>query len=109
MNSQNFEKWLREQLLPNLPPRSVLVLDNASYHNIVDEKEPSSNSRKADIIDWHRKKGIPHDASKTKPELYDIVKKHRNLSPDYRMDKILRENGHEIVRLPPYSAEFKPH
>lgn len=34
MNSENYEKWVREKLIPNLPPRSVLVLDNAPYHNI---------------------------------------------------------------------------
>ena len=34
MNSQNFTRWLREQLIPNLPEKSILVLDNAAYHNI---------------------------------------------------------------------------
>ena len=34
MDSQNFTRWLREQLLPYLPQQSILVLDNAAYHNI---------------------------------------------------------------------------
>ena len=34
MNSEMFTKWLREQLIRNLSEKSVLVLDNASYHNI---------------------------------------------------------------------------
>ena len=36
MNSENFtrSRWLREQLIPNLSEKSVLVLDNAAYHNI---------------------------------------------------------------------------
>jgi transposase len=34
MNHENYFKWLRNQLIPNLPSNSVVVLDNASYHNI---------------------------------------------------------------------------
>ena len=33
MNADNYEKWLEMNLIPNLPPRSVLVIDNAPYHN----------------------------------------------------------------------------
>jgi len=33
MNS-NFLKWMKERLITNLPCNSVLVLDNAPYHNI---------------------------------------------------------------------------
>jgi transposase len=108
MNSKNFETWLRQQLIPYLPPHSVLVLDNASYHNVVDEKEPCSNTRKAVRVDWLHKKNIDFDTGLTKPELYEIIKKYRNMSPDYRIDKILGEHGHEIVRLPPYRPEFNP-
>jgi transposase len=108
MNSTNFENWLRTQLIPNLPPHSVLVLDNASYHNVVDKKDPCSNTRKAEMIEWLSQKNIPYNPTMTKPELYDIIKIHRNKSPDYRMDKILKEHGHEILRLPPYSPEFNP-
>jgi transposase len=30
------------------------------------------------------------------------------MSPAYKIDKILGEHGHEVVRLPPYSPEFNP-
>jgi hypothetical protein len=101
MNSKNFETWLRQQLIPNLPPHS-------SYHDVVDEKEPCSNTRKAVRVDWLHKKNIDFDAGLTKPELYEIIKKYRNMSPDYRINKILGEHGHEVVRLPPYRPEFNP-
>ena len=32
INAENFEEWL-SSVLPNLPPNSVLVFDNASYHS----------------------------------------------------------------------------
>ncbi|GBP15413.1 hypothetical protein EVAR_80584_1 [Eumeta japonica] len=49
MTAKNFEKWLRTQLIPNLPPRSVVVVDNASYHNKQYDPAPTSNSRKAEM------------------------------------------------------------
>jgi hypothetical protein len=52
MNFQNFITWVNKQLLPNLPATSVLVIDNASYHNVKIEKDPNSNTRKQVMIDW---------------------------------------------------------
>lgn len=46
MNSVNYEKWAREKFIPNLPPNSVVVIDNAPYHNVQVNKAPNSNSRK---------------------------------------------------------------
>nr|XP_015840314.1 PREDICTED: uncharacterized protein LOC107399126 [Tribolium castaneum] len=46
INWENFEKWVTTQLQPNLPPRFVLVLDNASYHNRLVEAAPTSKSKK---------------------------------------------------------------
>lgn len=34
MNFENYEKWLKEKLIPNLPKNSVLVLDNAPHRII---------------------------------------------------------------------------
>ena len=31
-DSQIFEAWVEQDLLPKLPPKSVLVIDNASFH-----------------------------------------------------------------------------
>jgi transposase len=103
MNNVNFERWLRTQLIPNLPPNSVLVLDNASYHNIVDEKKPTTASKKCEMIEFLVKKKIAHKPKQTKPELYKLIKENKTKYPDYRFDKILKEYGHEILRLPPYT------
>lgn len=29
----NYLKWVKEKLIPNLKPKSVIAMDNASYHN----------------------------------------------------------------------------
>jgi hypothetical protein len=33
MSSTYFLKWAMDQLIPNLPPKSCVVMDNASYHS----------------------------------------------------------------------------
>ena len=32
MSANVFENWFPEKLIPNLPGKSVVILDNASYH-----------------------------------------------------------------------------
>ncbi|KAJ8957777.1 hypothetical protein NQ314_006489, partial [Rhamnusium bicolor] len=49
INSTNFKRWLESQLIPNLPPKSVLILDNASYHNVELNKAPTTATKKAHI------------------------------------------------------------
>jgi len=49
MNAVNFTKWLTEKLIPNLPPKSAIVMDNASYHSVRVEKCPTTNTKKAEI------------------------------------------------------------
>lgn len=34
MNGELFEKWFKEQLLPNLKEPCAIVMDNASYHSV---------------------------------------------------------------------------
>ena len=38
MDSARFEKWFTEQLLPNIIPNSVIIMDNAPHHSVKFEK-----------------------------------------------------------------------
>ena len=58
MNSKHYIKWLTEQLLPQLDTPTVIILDNASYHN---NKPPTSNARKDDIRKWLDKHNIQYN------------------------------------------------
>ena len=49
MDFENLSKWLDKNLIPNLKPKSVLVLDNASYHNVQQDKFLTLASRKVVI------------------------------------------------------------
>ena len=50
MNTKHCMEWYQKQLLPHCPQKSVIVLDNAKYHNGVVEKVPTKSSTKKDIM-----------------------------------------------------------
>jgi hypothetical protein len=43
INGKNYICWLKEKLILNLEPNSVLVTDNAPYYNIQKNEAPTSN------------------------------------------------------------------
>lgn len=109
MNAANFEKWLCEKLLPNLPPNSVIILDNASYHSRKSNSKPTKSRNKGDIVAWLDERGIPHgDPRKTlKVELLQLVAQHYTGDRFY-VEDLAQEKGHDILRLPPYHCHFNP-
>lgn len=107
MNSQVFREWF-VNLLRSLDEGSVIVMDNASYHSMLKEKIPSSNTKKADIVSWLQSKNIPHNPSHTIAELLVIVKQHSSNYRTYELDELALQMGHEVVRLPPYHCQYNP-
>lgn len=107
MNAQNFTKWLLEKLIPNLPPKSVLILDNAAYHNVQADRCPTMGTRKADMQAWLTRNNVPYSGDMLKVELLEQCKKYRK-QPVYIIDELLARHGHLALRLPPYHAEFNP-
>lgn len=108
MNNMNFEKWLVDKLIPNLPPNSVLVMDNAPYHNVQLDRAPTSASRKKDMLDWLTEKGIPYRSEMFKPELYDLIKINKHRFKTFKIDRLLAKFGHTVLRLPPYHPDLNP-
>ena len=74
MNHANYVKWLQEKLIPNLKSRSVIVVDNASYHNVQLNWHPTSNARKGEMLFWLDKRGIRYSSHMTKADPYDLIK-----------------------------------
>ena len=56
MNFDVFESWLEKQLLPNLPQKCVLIIDNASYHRRQEVKVPIQATKKAEILEFMMKR-----------------------------------------------------
>lgn len=106
MNFQNYSKWIQEKLMPNLPEKSVLVVDNASYHNVQVDRAPSSSAKKEDMQKWLTNHNIPFRADMLKIELLEIVRQNKDRYIRYAVDDILAEQEHTILRLPPYHPEL---
>lgn len=106
MNSTNFEKWVCEKVIPNLPANSVVILDNAPYHCRQEDKPPSQYSLKSDMLTWLRKQGIECDASMRKSDLHEKIEKVRPKNKIYAVDTLLQLNGHEVLRTPPYMCDL---
>ena len=48
------------------------------------------------------------DDRMVKPKLYEIIKLHKPQFRTYEIDKIAKDFGHCVIRLPPYHCEFNP-
>ncbi|XP_037875263.1 uncharacterized protein LOC119630329 [Bombyx mori] len=108
MNYLNYEKWLRCQLLPNLPPNSVVVVDNASYYNKQSDPAPTANAKKVYMKKWLQEKEIPYDENMLKPQLFSLIKAHKEQHKTYSIDKILSNHNLSVLRLPPYHPDLNP-
>jgi hypothetical protein len=65
MNHMNFGKWISERVIPNLPPASVIVMDNAPYHSKQEDKPPSKYQVNREIIAWLQRRRVACDTEAT--------------------------------------------
>lgn len=108
MDWGNFSTWFMEQLLPNIPENSIIIMDNARYHNTTEESRfPKSTARKEDFRTWLDDKGIPWGEDLLKAELYALCKLFEP-KPEYKIDKIAEAAGHSVLRTPQYHPELQP-
>ena len=108
MNWDLFKKWFTEMLLANISKNSLIIMDNASYHNTLAEHSPPTPlCSKKKIMEWLDQNKIYCRDDCLKPELVEILKK---LAPEplYAIDEIARSHGHEVIRTPPYHPELQP-
>ena len=83
-------------------------MDNASYHNILSPVSvPTPSCRKEKIRSWSERNSIPVRDDCLKAELVEILMK---IAPQltYVLDEIASEQGHEVLRTPPYHPELQP-
>ncbi|XP_072035179.1 uncharacterized protein [Amphiura filiformis] len=108
MNGDCFLTWFKNQLLPNIKPNSLIIMDNAPYHSMLEEKVPtlSNGGRKADMQQWLRAHNVDFERNMIRVQLDQLIQAHKSRFPVYVIDKLAAENGHLIIRLPPYHCEF---
>ncbi|XP_030040239.2 uncharacterized protein LOC115455708 [Manduca sexta] len=108
MNYEAYETWIRTQLLPNLPVKSVVVLDNAPYHNKAEDGAPTSNAKRSVMEAWLQRNNITFNATMLKPDLYKLISINKGKNKKYNIDKILNEHNHTVLRIPPYHPDLNP-
>lgn len=78
MNGENYEKQVKNKLIPNLPEHSIVVTDNAPYHNLQINAAPTTNLKlkKAEMISWLENKQIPLSPNLLKIQFSMILSKN---------------------------------
>jgi len=108
VNYELFSKWFQEKLLPNIPKNSLIIMDNAPYHNVLSHcSSPISSSKKEDMRLWLAKNNVPVSEDCLKPEMIELLQKIAP-TPTYAIDLIAEQAGHEVLRTPPYHPELQP-
>ena len=107
MNWENFSKWFTEQLMPNIPPNSLIIMDNATYHTVLVNSTPTSNSSKEELRTWLSENDHTWTEDMLKAELFALCKQFAP-APECKIDKIADSQGHTILRTPPYHPELQP-
>jgi len=108
MNQTMFTKWFEEKLLPNIPAHSLVIMDNAAYHNVLSPvSAPTPSCKKEKIRSWLEKNNFPMKEDCLKAELVDILTRV-GPQPTYALDEIANKQGHEVLRTPPYHPELQP-
>ena len=73
------------------------------------EKLPSRNWKKDQMQDWLIKHNVKIEGKITKNYLWSLIQPFRkDNNKRYVTDEFLKENGYEVLRLPPYHCEYNP-
>ena len=58
MNHQTILKWLNK-VIHYLPKKSVVVIDNAAYHNVQVDKTPVKSNKRIVMQEWLTRHRVP--------------------------------------------------
>lgn len=110
MDFENFRRWFRDALLPHIPAASLLVMDNAPYHNVYVDGVfyPTTSTKKTELQSWlQQNHPTMYQEAMIKAELLAVC---RQLCPKpaYALDRIAEAAGHQILRTPQYHPELQP-
>jgi hypothetical protein len=110
MDFENFRRWFRDGLLPHIPAASLIVMENAPYHNVYVDGVfyPPTSTKKAELQNWLQQNHPTMDQeAMIKAELLAVC---RQLCPKpaYALDRMAEAAGHQILRTPQYHPELQP-
>ncbi|XP_034944132.1 uncharacterized protein [Chelonus insularis] len=117
MNAQHYQEWIAD-VLRVLPKKSVIVLDQAPYHTMLDPefRNPTTQWRKLQIIEWLIKcevevpSHVKHFEDLNRNELLNLARPH-HYSRHYVLNKVARKMRNDEVKilwLPVAYYEYNP-
>lgn len=101
INSDLFIKYLKEHVIPKLPPNSVVVMDNARYHKMFADEDAKLPMKKDELQLVLRERGVAFDETCLKAELVSLFKKHVAPTLVPKAVQLLRQHGHDALFMPP--------
>ena len=103
MTGEHYEEWFRDKLLPNVPPHSLIIMDNTRLL----EEVPVKSWTKKKMVAWLEERNIPFDPKAKKPEIFSITQ-GLGVTPKYIVDEMALAASHEVVRLPVAHCVLNP-
>lgn len=107
-DNRYYDKWLRTKLMPNLAENAVVVVGKNPYFYKLEEALPTSTSKRSEMETWLIEKRIPFNPGTLKPQLYKTVCAYKDCFKKYKIDGILAEKNHPVLRFPAYHPELNP-
>lgn len=108
-NSENFVRWFKEQLIPNLSEPSMIILDNASYHKSKPASTPNpSTMRKQEVIEKLKEYKIPFEDGLSAAQAKLILREWIYFNVPCEIKQIAEDNGHRILFTPPHYSDIQP-
>ncbi|KAH1005184.1 hypothetical protein HUJ04_006214 [Dendroctonus ponderosae] len=101
------EKWLEEHLFPNIPPRSLIIM-NCCYNQGM--AIPNIYSTRPKLIEFLKKNHIEYNERQTCAQLLDTIKANLNIVPEEfkQFDQTIEKHGHIALRLPEFLSDLNP-
>ena len=101
-----FQRWFKEQLLPHVPSRSLIVLDRCPFHMVGRDSIVPSQMKKVDLQEWLTKRGIKWEEQWLRARLMQEVDIYRDKKP--MVEVFAEEQGHKVLFLPVHHPELNP-
>ena len=67
-----------------------------------------SNWKKDRLKKWLEAKGVEFPEKALRPALWKLAQETEKKDPRYKVDDLIRDHGHEVLRLPPYHCDLNP-
>lgn len=108
-NGENFIKWWKEKLLPNLHQKSLIIMDNASYHKTYASHVPKPQKmKKAECIQFLAGHGVQLTGSEGAVAAKSMVRSYIKNCIKYEATELAEAQGHRVLFTPPHHSDLQP-